>query len=451
MVFSKGRWNRSFDLARQLAKITVRKIYTEAGKASNDKERQAIVDHARRSESRRAIADMLFLAESELPVKADAFDRHTYLLNVRNGTLDLTTGKLRKPDPADFLTKMSPTPFNPRAKCEKWEAFQHEIACGDENLISFKRRWYGYALTGDVGERKFFVAWGSGCNGKSTEIETLRHILGSDYVAPIPTETLTVQKFDGAIPNDIAALQGARLAVASECEVGKTLAEAKVKKLCGGEALTARFLHAEYFSFMPQFKLVLLTNHRPEIRGTDSAIWSRVLLTPYTYVVPSEQIDRNLIAKLRGEAEGILAWCVQGCLEWQRMGLSAPPCVTDATVDYRRDMDVIGRFLEEMTIKGPGVTEKSLLFEAFKHWSVENGEAELSKSALSKRLQEKGLTNGRRTAIGRETWGGIRLKDGKLLQEHAVEMPTLSGSCDGAEASEVINIMNTTKETYVHN
>jgi putative DNA primase/helicase len=184
-----------------------------------------------------------------------------------------------------------------------------------------------------------FVLFGSGSNGKTTLLEAIRHVMGG-YAGQVAVKTLMAKRGD-SISNDIAQLQGRRFVTSSEVDSGQRLAEAQVKQLTGGGMLQARYLYQEYFEFLPTFKIFMDCNHKPEIRGTDSAIWRRMKLIPFKVEIPASEKDGTLGEKLKAEAPGILAWAVRGCLEWQRMGLEEPECVQKATGDYAEEMDVV--------------------------------------------------------------------------------------------------------------
>jgi putative DNA primase/helicase len=208
-----------------------------------------------------------------------------------------------------------------------------------------------------------------------------------------PAETLMSRAKGGGIPNDLARLRGARFVTAVETDVGRRMAESLVKQMTGGDTVTARFLHREFFEFRPEFKLWLATNHKPIIHGTDYAIWRRIRLIPFTVTIPEEEREKDLGERLLEESAGILSWAVQGCLSWQKTGLREPQAVTTATADYREEMDPLADFLAERCVSGEGLMARTgELYVAFQKWADENGRHSVSSMAFSLRLQEKGFT-----------------------------------------------------------
>lgn len=390
------------------AKETVRSIYREAAGARGKLRRQAIADHARRSESARRIRAMLELARSEpeVVVLPGALDTDPWLLNVENGTIDLRTGQLREHRREDLITKLAPVRFDPEAKVPTWLKFLERIMSGDAELIEFLQRAIGYALTGSVRERCLFIAHGGGANGKSTFAEAVLGLLG-DYGKRTPTETLLARR-PGGIPNDVAALKGARFVVAAESDQGRKLAEATVKDLTGGDTISARFMRAEWFEFRPNFKLWLSTNHKPEILGTDRAIWDRIRLVPFNVTIPPDEQDRELGAKLEEERPGILAWAVKGCVKWQQDGLRAPAAVTRATGHYRAEMDSLGSFIADRCLtKGHPLALAGALYAAYRVWCEKSGERPLTQRKFGLSLSERGFS--KRRSHGKRYWNGIGL------------------------------------------
>jgi putative DNA primase/helicase len=283
---------------------------------------------------------------------------------------------------------------------------------GNGELIGFVQRLIGHTLTGDVSGKYLVFLYGpSGNNGKSTMVETIMRLLGP-FALKSPTEMVMAKGYrGGGIPNDIARLRGARFTVTNEVDAGMTLSESIVKDLTGGDTLTARFMRAEYFDFRPSHKLWMVGNHRPEIRGTDAAIWDRVKLIPFTVEIPKAERDKQLPAKLGAELPGILRWAVDGCLAWQRDGLNAPDLVTHAVADYREEQDVLGQFIGECCDVGPAYTATAgTLYQAYEAWTKQNGGAPLSGNKFGGDMERRGYPAAR--------VGGIRARRGVQLNAY---------------------------------
>ena len=410
LVWDGRRW-RSDDSGEiyRRAKETVGAIYREAAAAGDDAERKDIAKHALRSEAESRIKAMVALTESEpgISVRPDDLDRDPWLMTVGNGTLNLQTGKLQAHDRTDLMTKLAPVAYDELASCPAWLAFLDRVLESKSDLIDFVQRAIGYSLTGRTVERVAFILHGVGRNGKSTLLETVSDVVG-DYGIRTPTETLLAKR-EAGIGNDVAQLKGMRYVFASEADEGRRLDEAKVKDLTGGDTVSARFLYSEAFTFRPEFKLWLGTNHKPVVRGTDHAIWDRLKLIPFEVRIPEHEQDKNLRDKLLTEAPGILAWAVQGCLSWQRDGLGAPQAVEAATAAYRTEQDVFGTFLDDACLLKPELTVTAKdLYSAYQRWCEESGEKPMSQKAIGQRLVERGLTQIRLTG-GTRAWRGLAL------------------------------------------
>jgi putative DNA primase/helicase len=362
---------------------------------------------ARQSEMQSHLLAMAKVARNDVAIRHDELDADQWSLNAQNGIIDLRDELLTPHDRKARATKIAGADLGMRDTCPTWIAFLTRIMGGDPEMVAFLQRVVGYCLTGSTREQCLFILYGSGSNGKSTFLDTLRAILG-DYAIHARAETF-VRDTRGGIPNDIAALRGARLVTASEPEQGEQLDEGLVKEMTGDAAMTARFMRSEFFTFQPTFKVLLATNHRPVIRGTDHGIWRRIRLVPFTETISDEEKDRDLGAKLAAEAPGILAWAVDGCTSWQRMGLAPPQAVADATQDYRADMDVLAEFIGEKCILANSVGNTAL-YQAFSAWAAANGERPRSHRWLSRALTDRGYKQDPNRATGRR-WLGLSLRE----------------------------------------
>jgi putative DNA primase/helicase len=404
------RWDERGQVVR-LAHQTARGIFHEAAGTEDADEQKAITKWAGASQNESRINAMLSQAKPYLAVGMEELDRDPWLVNCQNGTLDLRTGRLKDPDPADRITKVVPVDYDPEAPCPRFKRFLEE-ALVDGTLIKFVKRYSGYTLTGVTRERLLAILYGFGKNGKTTLVELLHEALG-DYARNTDVETLLIKKYQG-VGNDVAALKGARFVSAAEVEKGRRLAESKVKQLTGRDTVTARFLFGENFDFKPEFKLWLSTNNKPVIQGTDDAIWDRIRLIPFKQRFEGRRADPKLPDKLRAELAGVFAWMVEGCLEWQEHGLEEPETVTEATKQYREEMDTLAAFLDETCVVGANhrvLAER--LYQRYAMWCDKSGEHKDPKKAFVARLEERGFSRRRETAgvnKGRYIWLGIGLR-----------------------------------------
>lgn len=381
---------------RRLAKSVAQELFEEAVTYADTDRRDKMLKHAGRSESLSGIRSMIELAADEpgVPVTPDELDADPWLFNASNGTVDLRTGERRPHGPEQLITKVSPARYLPEAECPTWLAFLDRVLDHDDELIEFVRRALGYTLTGHTSEQVLFLLHGGGANGKTTLLETVRHIAG-DYASQVPADTLMATRMGGGIPNDLARLPGARFVSAVETDEGRRLAEGLVKRITGGDTMTARFLHAEWFDFRPQFALWLAANHLPAIQGTDDAIWRRIRLIPFNVQIPEAERDPHLDAKLKAEADGILTWAIDGAIEWARNGLTQPDAVLHASRSYRAEQDTLGEFLEECcVIDANAWVPVGEFHHAYEAWCTDRGEKARGTKWLTQRLTPRGIDRG---------------------------------------------------------
>jgi putative DNA primase/helicase len=416
LVWDGRRWERdeTKEVERR-AKDVIASLWELAEQVDDADEADILRDFAGRSEQGPRLREIEKLAQSEptIPLRVDDLDSDPWLLNVRNGTLDLRTGELREHGRHDLITKIAPVDYAPDAPAARWSAFLDEIFEGNTELIGYVQRAVGYSITGLTSEQVLFIAYGTGANGKSTLLEAIRASLG-DYAQQAPPDLLAARRF-GGIPNDIARVRGARFVTSVELEQGAKLAESLVKVLTGGDTVAARFLYREFFEFRPVGKFWVGTNHKPKVRGSNYAIWRRIRLIPFSVRIPPAKQDRQLLGKLRLELPGILAWAVQGCLEWQREGLGDPEEVREATEEYREEMDPVGRFLAELCVmEDRAACDATPLHRRFVHWAEQAKEEVLSQTAFGRELSERGFARDNKGEGGRTRYRGLRLKEGTL-------------------------------------
>jgi P4 family phage/plasmid primase-like protien len=305
--------------------------------------------------------------------------------------IDLRTGRARASRPEDYCTKAAPVVAG--GECPMWLAFLDRVMAGDRELVAYLKRACGYCLTGLTTEHVLFFLYGTGSNGKSVFVTTVTGMMG-DYAVSAPAEIFMASPTDRH-PTELARLRGVRLVVASEVEVGRRWAESRIKQLTGGDRISARFMRMDFFEYVPQFKLMITGNHKPRISRVDEAIRRRIHLVPFTVTIPPAERDPDLAARLKTEWPGILAWAVEGCLEWRRVGLSPPEAVRKATDDYLATEDTIGQWLEECCIENQnGFAKSADLFASWKAWAERSGEPVGSAKALSQELAKRGFEKG---------------------------------------------------------
>jgi putative DNA primase/helicase len=412
LVWDGRRWalDESGELQR-LAKSTVENIWTEVRLATYKRDREDLERWQRRSESDSSIQAMLRLTRSEpgIVIFPQQLDDTPLSLNCQNGTVDLRTSELHEHRRGDLITKLAPVEYDPAARCPRWEEFLEEIFAGDHDLIVFVQKAIGYALTGSMREQAVFLLFGTGANGKTTFLETIRAMLG-DY-ARNTNFSAFLRGQNSTARNDLARLAGARFVTASEVEEDRRLSEDVIKQITGGEPLTVRFLYGEFFEYRPQCKIFLAVNHKPVIRGTEHRIWRRIHEIPFTQTISDAKQDRTLGEKLRCELPGILRWAVEGCARWFEPGLTPPAAVVQATLRYREEMDPLGGFLEGCCVaECLAITPAAELYARYKQQCVANAEKAISIVEFGRRLADRGYKSAKSGKTRKRAWRGLRLR-----------------------------------------
>jgi putative DNA primase/helicase len=409
--------------AYKLAKKTMLRLLAQAAEG-NHKDAESF---AKSSLNHKRIAAMMASTECELPIRTLDLDRNAYLINCLNGTLDLETGELRAHCREDYITKLAHLEYKPDADCPLFLQFLRRImgdgpdasqADGERagRLAGYLQKVFGYSLTGDVSEKVIFCFFGNGNNGKTTLLEAIRFVLW-EYSAQIQIDTLMShrQRESNASLSDLADLRGARFVTTSEAEQGGRLAEGKLKYLSAGmgEVKTCR-KYENPITFQAAHKLFIDANHKPIVRGTDQAVWNRLKLIPFDVTIPPEEIDKGLLEKLKSEAEGVLAWMVEGCRRWLAEGLGDPPEVTEASAGWRSEMSLLTEFIEDRCELSPqGVCPVGELRQSYESWARKNGEREaVWVRAFDDELTARGCLKKRERIAGKQArvWLGISLR-----------------------------------------
>ena len=401
------------------AKDTVRRLAHEAASTDDDKQRGQLLKWALKSEEKKVIGASIELAWSEpgIAILPDELDADPWQLNTSSGTVDLRTGKLRDHRREDLISKVTGVPYDSAATCPRWEKTLSEIFAGDDKLVAYVKRALGYSLTGVIGEHALFLCYGTGRNGKNTLLDTVQTALGDYATVANPRTFMTIGQNDHLAM--VADLMGRRFVPTDEVEEGEQLAESMVKRVTGNKFIKARFMHRNPFTFPAQFKIWMLANCKPEIHGQDEGIWSRIRLIPFDVFFPPEKRIKGLSDILvKEEGPGILRWLVEGCLEWQRIGLKEPQKVLDAIKDYRSEQDMAGdfigqccdSFLDKPHIVPMPKVNTSKLYGRYADWCKANGEKKImTKRRFASDLTKRGYPDD--PSNGVHYRAGIKLKD----------------------------------------
>ena len=350
---------------------------------------------------RKQVVEFASVGEGNLGIGGTEWDLLPWMIACANGVVDLHTGELTPGQPNQYLKAFCPTPYDPAATAPLFLEAIKEIFNNDVELIAFVQRVLGMALVGEVLEHKVFIAEGRGRNGKDTLLGAVSDAMGPRLAGAIQPEVLLDQgrmRSSSGPSADIMRLQGLRLAIASETNEDCAFDASKLKLLTGGGELVGRAPYARReITFKPSHTLVLMTNSRPHAHADDYALWKRLTLIPFRMSFVEEpqypherQVQKDLPGRLRAEASGILNWLIQGCLQWQRIGLNPPAIVKRATLEYRRDEDVLQQFVDDACVVGDEViVGAAALYSHYRVWAQDNGIRPMTGTKFGRKMAER--------------------------------------------------------------
>jgi putative DNA primase/helicase len=385
-------------------------LWTEYASLPHEEKTKAALQFIQSCGNAKHLQNIVSLTKSQQPIRVchDQLDQHPYLLNVRNGTIDLRSGVLLPHQPANLITQLAAVEFDPRATSDEWVNFINQCMQGDPELVRFLQVSAGLALSGDVSQQVLWCHYGSGSNGKSTFLTSLAKMLG-DYAVAAKAEFLMMRKGD-AHPTEIAMLYGKRLVTAIECEAGQRLRESFVKSITGGDMLAARRMKEDFWQMVPTWHVHVAFNDPPTINGTDDGIRRRLKIVPWRAQFAGMNKDDKLKERLESEQHraAILNWCLAGMRDFMANGMQDAPAVTAATGDYVAEQDTLGNFLDECCrINETGQVVFDQFLRAFHEWIEAHGEnpRPWNRKRLAGELQRRGFSK-----RGRGTTGEFRSK-----------------------------------------
>jgi putative DNA primase/helicase len=376
-----------FDHARRLCRAHRGK----SSKMSSKKAAEGVEYMARRDER--------FAKTSEI------WDRDPFLLGTPSGAVDLKSGELKPANQKDYITKcVSVAPAPKGTPYPRFKKFLMEATSGDLGLQRFLQQWAGYCLTGVIREHALVFIYGTGGNGKSAFVKVLTEII-SGYAKTAAMDTFVATRNQRHL-TELAMLKGARLVTASETEQNQRWPESRINQLTGNDSITANFMRQDHFTYVPQFKLTLVGNHKPKLGSVNAAARRRFNIVPFVHKPPVP--DQTLEVKLREEYPAILRWMIEGCLDWQENGLVRPEIVTATTSEYFEEQDLLGQWIQSKCECGPGKkASATALYASFKEFAQANGEDWGSSTSFGSMLSQHGFEKKKKSEI---FYIGIALK-----------------------------------------
>lgn len=353
-------------------------------------------------------------------INPENLDTDPYLLNTPSGTFDLRDGRKREHKPSDLLTKQ--TSLEPAQHgMDTWLAALETIFEGDQEVIGYVQRVCGLAAIGKVLIEALIIAYGDGNNGKSTFWNTIARVLGS-YAETISAEVLIAGKKNNA-KHDMAETRARRLLIAGENDEGVRLSTSFTKQLASTDKIAAEKKYKDPFSFTPSHTLVLYTNHLPKVGASDTGIWRRLIVIPFTATIKPDKDIKNYADHLYEKAGGaVLAWIMEGSrlIHAENYKLNPPAKVVAASAAYREANDWFAHFLDERCEKGDGFEDKSqAVYDAYRAWAGGRGDYVRSAADFYAAVEKAGF--GRRRTRPAKLITGLRLINEFNLQKRKGE------------------------------
>jgi putative DNA primase/helicase len=418
----------SSNLLKGKAIEVVRELKDEANFIKDTAEKDLFLKHINRSQAAPRIHAMIQLVDSVsagMTVTQSMLDSDEYLLNVSNGTIDLrllqnygvSNNVLRQHNRDDYITKFIEVPFCPTAKCPTWDKFLNDIFFGNKRMIEYIQRVIGYSLTGSNKEEAIFIFYGpKGRNGKSTLVKAILRLL-NNYAGT--TDPSTFMKSGNTARHSLAECVGLRFLATSEVERGEELAVQLIKQITGRDRVEAERKYENPFTYLPTYKIFMLTNNKPSIYERKKAVWERIHLNEFNRYFEKNERDKELDSKLESEMEGILRWALEGCMEWQRQGLNPPQEVRDAVKKYADEQDTIGQYIQECCYADISNEElwaaPKQLYQNYKSWCADGGFKPLNLNNFGAEIKERFHYGTKRVQFNgklqpKKVYHGIQLK-----------------------------------------
>jgi len=410
LIWSNTHWqtDRTDTVIRKAAEFSQNLYVKVTSLIKNQADMTTAQRQIKRSNTNTGLNAFLNLSKAYLTLTSEDLDKNAYLLNCKNGTIDLKTGVLEPHSASNLITKFVPYDYDAGAQSRTFEKFLADIQ-PDPVVRAFLQQSIGYSLLGVARERCFWILYGTGNNGKSVFIDLFSELL-NDYASSTNSASVMAQKAD-RIPNDIARLHGKRFIVIPETEENERINAALIKALSGGDKITARFLFGEFFDFYFSGKLWIATNHKPTITDHSKGFWDRLKIIPFTVDIPAANVIKKdtLVAALLDDAPAILKWAVDGVRAYfGQNGLVVPKTIQDEIAAYKYEQDSIAQFIDECCEIGSyHQVDNAKLYRRYKDFCGDNGEYVRSQRRFSQNLKERGFTQTRGAS---RMWQGIDLK-----------------------------------------
>jgi P4 family phage/plasmid primase-like protien len=294
-----------------------------------------------------------------------------YEIACADGIVDVRTGKVRKHAPENYLERVLPVAWNvPEDKrdCPRWTGalemwFDDSIAGGE---IAGLQAFFGYLLMSHARLKKALLLYGESDTGKGIVFALAQLLVGRAYTCQLGVE-------DMDDPGRRAVLVGKALNVITELSSDALIADGGFKTLVSTEEpvlIDAKY--REPIMYTPTAKHMISTNSLPRLNDQTMGTFNRLLIIPFTRVIPLANQDRDLQAKLAAELPGILRWAVEGA----RLLVEAKgrwpdvPAASSVLQGYKDEINPMRQFMSERLYRSEhGLTPLEVLADKYNKWN----------------------------------------------------------------------------------
>lgn len=381
--------NAEFDVNRAITDTLIRRRVAAVAAQREDIVKGTAPNEARKNAVKGMYRDIV-------AVRLGEFDNDPDVLNCANGVIDLRTGQLVAHGPSNRFTYCVQTPYTPTANRDPWLNFTADAVGDYRDVADWYQMLWGYSLTGRTNEEIMIYLRGPARSGKGTTTQVALTLLGSPLARGVDFNTFTKAREGDSQNFDLAPLRPARFISASESGRYTALNEAVVKNITGNDPITAAYKHRDPFTYTPQFKIWLSSNHPVKGDVDDDAFWGRIRVIEF----PNSHLgheDKQLKWRMSSAAvlPGVLAWAVEGARRWYEsfpQGLVTPKAVANNTREHRAELDHIQQWLDECATLAPdGAVTVPTLYKSYETWCEENGHTPKKNAAFGRGLVSKGF------------------------------------------------------------
>ncbi len=284
-----------------------------------------------------------------------------------NGVYDFETNQLL-PHSSDYKFKYKmPVLYDEHAQCPKTLAFFEQVLSQDQLLTM--QEWIGYYFYRQYTFKKALICVGEGDTGKTTLLEVITYLLGSQNISSISLQKMTSDKFSAA---HLYEKHGNLVDELSAKDISDTGA---FKMATGGGSVPGEYKFGNQFLFHNFSKFTFACNKIPDVTDMDDeAYFNRWMVVRFEKTI--EKKIPNFIDTLRTDEErsGLFNWSMIGLKRLLENGkFTYANNAMDTKKEMMRSGSSIAIFCAECLTQQTGAEiSKEDLYEAYTTYCTEH-------------------------------------------------------------------------------